>query len=54
MYPLVEFQRGPLRKPSIEIQAMAACKSLEENCYLDTHAHRLRTIQLLMNDDNFC
>jgi hypothetical protein len=49
MDPLVDFQRGPLRKPRIEIQAMAAFKALEEDYAPETQKINL---QSLTSDEN--
>ena len=37
MIPVLEFMRGPLRKPSTEVQAKAAFKSLSKTYDPDFH-----------------
>jgi hypothetical protein len=49
MFPLLDFQRGPLCKPRIQIQAMAAFKTLEADYAPKTQKS---TINPLMLDEN--
>ncbi len=47
MYPIDDFQRGQLKKPSIKIQAKAAFALLQQENHPDFHAG---TTLLLMKD----
>jgi hypothetical protein len=45
-----DFQRGPLRKPSVSVQARAAFESLRENYHPDFHQN---TMKSLNQDQNY-
>ena len=45
VHPLEDFLRGPLRKPTIEVQARAAFQSLFETYHPDVHAETIRSLE---------
>ncbi len=49
MFLLVDFQRGLLRKPRIEIQKVAAFKALEEDYAPETQKSTIHSLALASN-----